>query len=804
MAPALATTVTLPNGVAVGVERPWVLLALPVAAAVLWWLIYRGWTDRSSTADGDRRAADTASRRSRRYLLAARVVVVTLVVVAAAGPVTVVTAETTGDPHVSLLVDDSDSTAVAPVDAEELATAIEREGVPVTVSTIARGTDSRIGEGVAANLRPNGSVVLLSDGRVTGGQSLGEAAELGRSIGATISTVSIEPIRTERHVAIAGPSKTSVGVESQFLVTVSGVRADGSVPLSVTIDGEEVAAESVSGSDGRLEVRHTFESTGAHRIVARIDTSDVYDENDVVRKTVRVVEQPQILYVSRGDHPLEAYLSELYDVRTAESVPSNLDPYYAVVLQDLAADDVGDVEALQRFVVNGNGLLLVGGPNSFESGGYDRSAVASMLPVTIGEASIGSARIVLLVDVSGSAGGGMRIQKATALSALDQLGDEHTVGIVGFNHEAYAVAEPVTLGGNRAMLEDRIRRLTAGGRTDIANALQGAAEMIGTERGTVILISDGRDTDSPSAAVAGNLGQRGIRVISVGAGSSIDESVLRAIARESGGQYFRATETDRLRLLFGGASRRYAGDGLTVVDSGHFITAGVELESNPGQTNDVSIRPGADFLVAADDGTPAVASWRYGLGRVVTVTTFDGRGTLDGLLQQPDSLLVTKSANYAIGDPERRETGVADARDTRVGEPTVVTYRGESPPSGTDLDFRSVADRRYQAEVSPDSVGFHTAAGATYAANYPAEYAAFGQSPALADAVETTGGQRFTPDDAAAIATFARQQSTRVREVRTDWAWLLLTLALLGYFAEVAVRRLQVYYGRTRHESGLP
>jgi len=32
MAPALATTVTLPNGVAVGVERPWVLLALPVAA----------------------------------------------------------------------------------------------------------------------------------------------------------------------------------------------------------------------------------------------------------------------------------------------------------------------------------------------------------------------------------------------------------------------------------------------------------------------------------------------------------------------------------------------------------------------------------------------------------------------------------------------------------------------------------------------------------------------------------------------------------------------------------------------------
>lgn len=797
----LATTVTLPNGVAVGVERPWLLLALPLAVVALWWLIYRG---RAADGTDAAHSTDTASGRSRRYLFAARLVVVTLVVTAAAGPVTVVTAETTGDPHVSLLVDRSNSTAVTSTDAEALAAAIEREGVPVTLSTIARGTDSRIGEGVAANLRPNGSVVVMSDGRVTGGQRLGETAELARSIGATISTVSTEPTRTERHVSLAGPAKTSVGVESQFLVTISGVRADGTVPVTVRIDGETVATESVSGSDGRLEVSHTFESTGAHRLVAQIENDDVYEENDVARKTVRVVEQPRILYVSRGDHPLEAYLSELYDVRTADSVPSNLEPYYAVVVQDVAAGDVGNVEALQRFVVNGNGLFLVGGSNSFESGGYDQSALASMLPVTVGESSVGSARIVLLVDVSGSAGGGMRVQKATALSALDQLGNEHVVGIVGFNHEAYAVAEPVALGGNRAMLEDRIRRLSAGGRTDIANALQGAEAMLGEGRGTVILISDGRDTDSPSGAVAANLGQRGIRVISVGAGSSIDESVLRTIAGESGGQYFRATETNRLRLLFGGASRRYSGEGLTVVDSGHFVTAGVELESNPGRTNDVSIRPGADFLVAAEDGTPAVASWRYGLGRVVTITTFDEGGGLDGLLQRPDSLLVTKSANYAIGDPERRQTGVTDVRDTRVGEPTVVTYRGESPPSETDLDFRSVEAGRYQAEVTPQSVGFHTAAGATYAANYPAEYAAFGQDPALADAVETTGGQEFAPDDAAAIASFARQQSTRVREVRTNWAWLLLTLALLGYFAEVVVRRLQVYYGRTRHESGLP
>jgi hypothetical protein len=410
----------------------------------------------------------------------------------------------------------------------------------------------------------------------------------------------------------------------------------------------------------------------------------------------------------------------------------------------------------------------------------------------------------MLIDVSGSAGDGMRIQKAIALDALSQLDDDNTVGVVGFNQRAYSVADPVPLAEGRSDLQDRIRRLQAGGATSIANGLRGAEEMLGGQRGTVILVSDGQDTASRSDVVASTLGRQGIRVIAVGAGQTVNERVLRRVAEESGGNYFRADETERLRLLFGGGSRQFEGEGLTVVDSTHFVTSGVTLESNPGRVNDVSMRPGADFLVAGPDGTPAVASWRYGLGRVATITTYGEGGGLDGLLSQPDSLLVTKSVNYAIGDPERKATGVTDVADTRVGEPTTVVYRGSSPPAGTDLSFSAADEGVYRAQVTPESVGFRTAAGATYAANYPAEYAGFGTSTALTDAVRATGGQRFDRGDAAEIATFARQQSTRVRDVRQSWDWALLTAALLLFLTEVIVRRLQVYKGRTRTESGLP
>ncbi|WP_372911953.1 VWA domain-containing protein [Salinigranum sp.] len=783
----LQTEVTLGDAV-VGLERPLALVALPVVLVALWWLVVRG--------------EGTASTRSRRLVLASRVVVAVLLVTAAAGPYTVVTRETTGDPRVTLLADRSESMAVNENVTDRLATRIEEQGVPVTVATVADGTQSPIGDGVAANLRENGSVVLVSDGRVTSGRSLGSAADLASSLNATVSTVDVEAREPERYVTVSGPAKAAAGVESTFLARVDGTELEENSRLTVTADGEEVLSREINGS-GSVDFSYTFQSVGSHRITATVSGSDTFQQNNVYRKTVRVVQRPKILYVSRGSYPLRDYLSSLYDVEQSRTIPDNLDEYYAVVVQDTAANDLGNVDTLQRFVIDGNGLVVVGGDNSFENGGYEGSSIASMLPVTFGEASAGSATVVLAIDISGSAESGMRLQKSIALDALNQLGDENTVGIVAFNYQAYSVAEPQSLSENRGFLEDRIRRLQSGGATSIAAGLRGAEEMLGGEQGTVILLSDGQDDVGEAATVANQLGSRGTRVITIGAGRSVNERTLQRIASQSGGTYFRASETDRLRLFFGGSSRRFEGEGLTIVDPNSFITSGVTLESNPAAANDVAIRRGADFLVATNDGTPAVASWRYGLGRVATVTAYGADGTLDGLLQQPDSLLVTKTVNYAIGDPERKSEGVTDVSDTRVGESTTVVFRGRERPQSDAVEFRQTSTGVYQATLTPNETGFSRVMDATYAVNYASEYGAFGQTSELRSVVQATGGRQFEPNQAAEIAEFARQESTRVRTLEQSWTWLAILLALLLYFAEVVLRRLQVYRGRSRSESGL-
>lgn len=763
----------------VHLARPLVLLALPLALAAVAYLVVRG-------RDPE---APLAGRR-RWLLLGSRLLLVSALVVAAAGPYTVAVEETTADPEVHLLVDRSASMDVFDADVDAIAAGIEAEGVAVRRTTVADGEQSALGDGVIANLERGSTVLLVSDGRTTHGRTLGEAAEVAVESDAAIHAVALEPARTARTVALNGPSTTSVGVENAFLVSVDGVNAEAPVELTVTVDGEVVEERSVTGSTA-VEVTHAFETPGDHRVVARLSDAGDGPGTDTARRAVRVVEPPRVLYVSRTTYPLSGALEQLYEVDRAESVPSReaLEPYYAVIVQDVAAADLGDVDALHRYAIDGNGVVVVGGDNAYDRGGYAESSIAQLLPVRVGEHG-GASDIVLLVDISASAHGSLPVTKSISLDVLDQLGDDNRVGLVAFDAEAHVLHRPTSLATDRARLEDTILRLQSRGGTRLGVGLLAAGDLL-DDGGEIILISDGIDRPEEPLAAARRLAAEDVRVSAVGTGGTTNEELLAAVARETGGTYIPADETTRLRLLFGGDDRPFEADRLTIVDDGHFITRGVELTSNPALANEVTPKDGARYLVATADGKPALATWRYGTGRVVSLTVYDGDGSLGPLLSPPDSTLVSKSINWAIGDPERKATDVVAVEDGRVGEPTTVTYRGESRPTLGGLRFARVDEGRYEATVVPEEPGFHTFSGASYAVNPPLEYAALGVDPTLEATVAGTGGRTFDPDETAAMAAQARAAATEEREVRTSWGWLLLVAALLGYLLEVSARRIE-------------
>ncbi|MDZ7687498.1 MAG: VWA domain-containing protein [Halobacteriales archaeon] len=759
-------------------EMPLALLLIPVAVAVLYYLVLHN---------------GTGSKRRRYALFASRLVVVSLLIVAFAQPFVVETTTVGGGESVQILVDGSDSMGVFEDVADEVASGVENQGIDVTTTRVGDGDESRVGDALMSNVERDGSVLLITDGHVTSGQSLEGAAESASALNARVSAINLTTTESERYVTLGGPGKASAGVEETFEVCVGGT-GDSTNEVTVSIDGSPAFEGTTAG--GCEEFDHTFEETGDHRMTASIEANDLHERNNEFRKTVRVVERPDILYVSKDRYPLADLLEQLYDVETANEVPSNLDPYYAVVTQNLHADDAGDLSALQDFVIDGNGLVVAGGPNAYDEGGYEDSLLGDIVPVRSGEPDRTS-DLVLVIDVSGSAEGDMDVRRGLALDALEQMGDGNRVGVVAFNQEAHRVNDIEELSTSRGEIEDTIARLQSGGSTDIAAGLRGAEEMLGGP-GNVVLISDGivtQDKFASATRAARDLGRQDVNVVSVGVGNTnLGTDVMRTLADESGGSFFQASETDRLSILFGGEDRTPEGNRLTLVDTSHFITQGVETTTDLSSSNEVKVKSTGRFLVSTGSGDVAMASGRYGLGRVVSVTAHTGDGVLGGLLQDPDSLLVSRSVNWAIGDPERRATDVFDVEDTRVGETTEISYRGESRPS-TELEFSRTDDDEYVATVTPTEPGFETVGDTEYAVNYALEYGGFGLSNSVYRAVESTGGTVYEPGQTAAIAEEVRTTLSEPRETEQGLEWIPIVLALLLYLVEVSMRRLHDVYG---------
>jgi len=105
--------------------------------------------------------------------------------------------------------------------------------------------------------------------------------------------------------------------------------------------------------------------------------------------------------------------------------------------QDTLSDD--DIAALSRYVIDGGGLITVGGEHSYERGQYHQTpALEAILPVQSVEEPEKKRRemaVVILMDISQSTAYGLQsdskiaVEKALALNILKQLDFRDYVGV---------------------------------------------------------------------------------------------------------------------------------------------------------------------------------------------------------------------------------------------------------------------------------------------------------------------------------------------------------------------------------------
>ena len=128
------------------------------------------------------------------------------------------------------------------------------------------------------------------------------------------------------------------------------------------------------------------------------------------------------------------------------------------------------------------------------------------------------------------------------------------------------------------------------------------------------------------------------------------------MADVSNGVYFRATESSRLKILFGDVDeeeKEKGKMGLTVLNANHFITEDFEPKATIYGFNQVVPKTTGRLLVTTSTGEPVLTIWRLGLGRVASWATDDGSNWAGETLGKYNSRLHSRVFNWAIGDPDR-------------------------------------------------------------------------------------------------------------------------------------------------------
>ena len=167
--------------------------------------------------------------------------------------------------------------------------------------------------------------------------------------------------------------------------------------------------------------------------------------------------------------------------------------------------------------------------------------------------------IALVIDHSGSmsdmAGPGQAMSKleaaqqaALAFLQAIELGTDW-VTVIGFSSRAQLLQE---LDARIDKLSTAISSLGPGGGTNIADGLLAALDELTSERhrqeasGVIILLSDGQ---SPAQDAAQQAKSAGLRVVTIGLGTDVEETELRSAA-SSPGDYYSSPDANQLEAIF--------------------------------------------------------------------------------------------------------------------------------------------------------------------------------------------------------------------------------------------------------------
>lgn len=606
-----------------------------------------------------------------------------------------------------------------------------------------------------------GKVLVISDGRWTGRDPAGVVARAAaRGLPLDFRALSRSTANDLAITRIEAPPQAAPG--EAFLVTAwvySPTAQSAHVELRRGSKVLSQGPQSLRAGLNRLTFRDRAVEPGTQSYVLKVMGSgdDPVPENNIARALVGVQGPRPVLHVTTGSPSGLARLLRAGGLSIREMPPEacdwsleELSRYSCVLLENIAAERVGlrGMETLAAWVKEtGAGLMLTGGQRSYGPGGYYKSPLDPLLPVSMelrNEHRKLSLAIVVALDRSGSmavvANGRPKMDLADAGTAavLDLLGPMDEFGCLAIDTDPHEIVPFGSVNDKETARRKILKIESMGGGIYIYVALKAAAGMIvpakaGTKH--IILFADANDSEEPGdyQTLVQKCRDAGITISVIGLGTEHDKDaeLLKDIARRGGGRVLFTDKPEELPLLF--TQETFVVARSTFLDEPVRVEATPALTALTGRAFDITrpiggynlcyLKPEATLgtLTLDEYKAPIVASWQAGSGRVLCYTgEADGkyagpitrwpdvghyfcslvRWTAGQSGNLPRNMMVTQEVRNGVGliqlhlDPERKAEAF-----TSLPRLSVLTARPGGQPEARRSNLRWVGADTLAAEV---------------------------------------------------------------------------------------------------------
>ena len=443
----------------------------------------------------------------------------------------------------------------------------------------------------------------------------------------------------------------------------AGATQGSEIPFNIYVNDEKLKDGKVNIVNGYAVIKfwdRIDQLNGTKKYSFQIfPEKDLIVENNKIDKILRIKSDGEILIVSSyvDDAIFRLLKDNNFNVKLINSPErlalNDLVGCRAVIFNNVPASSVPTdfLKALQIYVNDfGGGFMMVGGSQSFGSGGYYGSPIEKILPVTLelkNEIRKIPNALAIVMDKSGSMGvevvgndGNMTkmdLANEGAARSIDMLMDQDYASILAVDSAPEIVAELSLVKDSKNDLQRLARGVrVGGGGIYVYVALKAAWDQVKNSKGLIkhiILFSDANDSEEPGKyqellkEIVANKGT--VSVIGMGTTTDVDADLLIDIAKLGKGRSFFTNDALSVPALFAQEtatfSRSFYVDDLTKTATG----------TNWSQISNVPLKwidavsgynlvyrksDSSTPLLSNDDfNAPLVSFMQYGAGRTAAV-----------------------------------------------------------------------------------------------------------------------------------------------------------------------------------------